>query len=204
MIPDPEAWVQLRDGGPWYRHPAKLNKDPHYIGICGQCGHEFLGKRKARFCSKTCSVRYRVQQPPEIPEWIDATIWRPGSKSTWYRHDGKRPHVIKVCTRCGRNYLGLRRARFCSVVCKSGGDGKSYKSAHGCVKRKRGPARDYACVGCGGRATDWSYDGLDPDELTEPESGMRYSFNPDRYQPRCHLCHARFDGHVGKATAAPN
>jgi len=137
-------------------------------------------------------------QLPEIPDWIDTTVWRPGSQGTWYKRDGKHAYAIKVCERCGEKYLGLHQARFCSVVCASGGDGKSYKWAHECVSREKGPARDRACVDCGGHAAEWSYDGLDPHELTEPESGKRYSFDPDHYQPRCHDCHAAFDGHIGE------
>lgn len=134
----------------------------------------------------------------EMPDWIDTTIWRPGRKGTWYKRDGKHAYVVKVCARCRADYLGLRRAQFCSVLCASGGDGKSYGYAHQCVQREKGRARDRMCVDCGGQAADWSYDGSDPDELTEPESGKRYSFNPDHYQPRCHDCHATFDGHIGE------
>lgn len=130
------------------------------------------------------------------PDWIDTTVWRQGSRDTWYKADGKHAYVIKACARCGANYLGLRKSQFCSVVCASGGDGKSYAYAHDRVRGEKGPARDHACVDCGGQAAEWSYDGLDPDELVDP-GGRRYSFNPGRYQPRCYDCHATFDGHFG-------
>jgi hypothetical protein len=201
MTPDPEVWCQARQprtDGAWYRRGDARQRQAYYIATCEQCNHEFLGKKGARFCSRGCAVRNRIERPAEIPDWIDASIWRPGSGGTWYKWGDKHPHVIKICTRCGADYLGLRVARFCSVLCASGGDGKSYQYAHKWVRLKKGRASDQACVGCGGQATDWSYDGLDPDELVEPESGMRYSFDPGHYQPRCHLCHANFDGHFGE------
>ena len=77
------------------------------------------------------------------------------------------------------------------------GHGTSYRSAHRKVYRAKGRARDYACVECGGGATDWSYDGLDPDEMhgsnnvgTAPRA---YSMDPNHYQPRCRRCHLQKD-----------
>jgi hypothetical protein len=53
---------------------------------------------------------------------------------------------------------------------------------HNRVRRARGPARDYPCVGCGGPAREWSQrhdtDGLDPAD----------------YDPRCCKCHFAYDG----------
>ena len=79
----------------------------------------------------------------------------------------------------------------------SPGPGTSYRSAHRKVYRSKGPARMYPCLGCGGPATDWSYDGLDPDEMygsnnagTAPRA---YSMNPDHYHPRCRRCHLQMD-----------
>lgn len=201
MIPDPAVWCQSphpRGASAWYRRTDARRKDPRYIKTCGHCDNEFLGRRKGRFCSKSCSGLHKVQPPPEIPGWIDTAVWRPGNAGTWYKSGFKTVYVIKACARCGADYLGQRKARFCSVTCISGGDGKSYGYAHQIIGRKKGPARDQACADCGAQAAEWSYDGMDPDELVESESGKRYSFNPDHYQPRCHYCHAGFDEHFGE------
>ena len=69
----------------------------------------------------------------------------------------------------------------------------SYIGVHARLRRRRGRAATYACVGCGERALDWSYSNDDPHELTDA-AGRRYSTDLDRYSPRCALCHARFDG----------
>jgi len=72
----------------------------------------------------------------------------------------------------------------------------TYLGAHGRIWRERGPARNRACVDCGKRAAEWSYDGTDPEELVEPEgprAGLPYSLDASRYQPRCRSCHRRFD-----------
>ena len=168
------------------------------IRICEQCRQEFHGKRRNRFCSWICYMRHRVPPPTDVPDWIDTTVWRPGRGGNWYKRGNKCTYVIKVCERCGASYLGQPPARFCSVACARGGDGKGYAWAHKLVQREKGPARDYGCADCDGQATEWSYDGLDSDELVEPEAGMRYSLNPDHYQPRCHGCHTVFDGHFGE------
>lgn len=76
------------------------------------------------------------------------------------------------------------------------GDQVGYNDMHARVRRTRGPASEYTCVGCGNRADDWSYDANDPDELVAKEgqaAGMRYSLDPEHYEPRCKKCHTRYD-----------
>ena len=70
-----------------------------------------------------------------------------------------------------------------------------YEGAHWRVRRAYGKASEYYCVGCMGDAEDWAYDHEDPDELVEVRDGsrLRYSADPDRYQPMCKPCHAVFD-----------
>lgn len=74
-----------------------------------------------------------------------------------------------------------------------------YSGAHLQVKRLRGNASGYRCIDCGAQASEWSYRGDDPDELTtEPivrreHPGLRYSVNPEFYEPRCTPCHRRKD-----------
>lgn len=69
----------------------------------------------------------------------------------------------------------------------------TYLAAHLRLVSDFGSARTHACVDCGGRAHDWSYDHRDPNELTCPKTGRRYSLDESRYQPRCRSCHRLFD-----------
>lgn len=66
-----------------------------------------------------------------------------------------------------------------------------YAGAHDRIKRQRGSASTHPCADCGKPATDWSYDGLDPDELTEGR--LLYSLKVDHYEPRCKPCHGAYD-----------
>lgn len=71
----------------------------------------------------------------------------------------------------------------------------TYHGAHSRVFISRGRAKLLNCVDCGNRATDWSYDHCDSDELIESveQGGKRYSAKPEHYQPRCKRCHYHFD-----------
>lgn len=82
-------------------------------------------------------------------------------------------------------------------------DAPGYSAAHGRNRRERGKPTEYPCVDCGETAAQWSYDHLDPDELTEEVTGaagriylITYSADPAHYEPRCHSCHGRFDAAV--------
>lgn len=68
------------------------------------------------------------------------------------------------------------------------GDGAGYVSVHNRIRRAKGKAGAYACVECGGQARQWAYDYADPSELVD-EKGLRYSTDPDRYEPMCASCH---------------
>lgn len=68
----------------------------------------------------------------------------------------------------------------------------SHAAIHKRLARTLGSARKRACVDCGGRARDWSYDAADPNELTSPQGP--YSLDLNHYQPRCVSCHRKFDG----------
>jgi hypothetical protein len=41
------------------------------------------------------------------------------------------------------------------------------------------------CAVCGEPATDWSYDGLDPDEHRDPRTGQVWSADVTHYRPVC-------------------
>jgi hypothetical protein len=67
----------------------------------------------------------------------------------------------------------------------------TYHGAHIRVRRARGKASAYRCVGCGGAAAQWSYDHQDPAELNSKDGP--YSAEPEHYVPRCVPCHKRHD-----------
>jgi hypothetical protein len=48
-----------------------------------------------------------------------------------------------------------------------------------------GGARIDPCAECGELATDWSYDGLDPNEQRDPSTGRVWSADMARYRPVC-------------------
>ena len=76
------------------------------------------------------------------------------------------------------------------------GDHLSITGVHKRLARLWGPASGRQCIGCERRAAEWSYDGLDPDQLTGVANGfvMAYSVDLSHYQPRCTSCHRKFDG----------
>lgn len=96
---------------------------------------------------------------------------------------------------CLRNEVtgDLSRARRREVV--------GYYSAHRRVDRDRGRAKTHACVDCGGRAEERSYDHRDDQELTDPR-GRRYSLDSQHYSPRCRTCHGAFDSARRMAVAS--
>lgn len=99
----------------------------------------------------------------------------------------------------GRGYCRTHHARWSRhgdpaaarpVGTKTSG-GVSYWSVHHRLRVEHGPANVHACAECGAAATDWSYDGADPAERTDPARGYRYSLDLARYRPRCRSCHRR-------------
>lgn len=73
------------------------------------------------------------------------------------------------------------------------------KAAHIRIRKLWGKATEHVCVGCGGEAHQWAYDGTDPTELPDPQFG-RYSLHPEFYMPMCRSCHARYDRPLGDCT----
>lgn len=78
-------------------------------------------------------------------------------------------------------------------------DRPSYATLHQRLRNRLGPASQHQCVDCGKSAAHWSYDGLDPTELTETvlvknhSYSVAYSVSENYYQPRCPRCHQAFD-----------
>lgn len=58
----------------------------------------------------------------------------------------------------------------------------TYRTVHARLVAARGKASSYACVECGGPASDWAFD--------EPTG---YSTDLARYRPMCRSCHFRGD-----------
>lgn len=76
------------------------------------------------------------------------------------------------------------------------GDDVTYSGMHQRLRNYRGSARDHACVDCGSKAAQWSFDRLDP-EAKSSDLGP-YSTSLDHYVPRCVPCHKRFDLAAGR------
>lgn len=79
---------------------------------------------------------------------------------------------------------------------------RSYDAAHKHVGNVRGPASEHLCVDCEAGASgdviaaQWSYNHCDPREEVVEEgrrAGVRYSLDPDYYDPRCGPCHRLYD-----------
>ena len=48
-----------------------------------------------------------------------------------------------------------------------------------------GNSKATPCALCGEPATDWSYDGLDPNEQRDPHTGRAWSADAAHYRPLC-------------------
>lgn len=71
------------------------------------------------------------------------------------------------------------------------GDGVTYSGLHQRVRRVRGAARGYQCVGCDQQARQWAYGHHCPDERND--GGLYYCTHPEHYEPRCVPCHRLLD-----------
>lgn len=75
-------------------------------------------------------------------------------------------------------------------------DSPRYSAVHYRLKATRGQASAQRCADCGSAASEWSYDGGCPNEMTEiSRTGLTvpYSVDLDRYQARCVPCHRKKD-----------
>lgn len=105
---------------------------------------------------------------------------------------------------CALHYQRMKSGRPLNAFVRVVDDPTSYKLAHRRITAARGPARFQACVDCGGRAADWSYDGGCPRERTEAVRGraeVAYSPDPMRYSARCKSCHIKRDAALRKGSA---
>ena len=75
-----------------------------------------------------------------------------------------------------------------------GTDQITYGGAHLRTVRIRGAANLNLCTQCSSNpANDWAYDHEDPDEKTDPKTGLPYSTDPTHYVAMCIPCHKQFD-----------
>jgi hypothetical protein len=65
-----------------------------------------------------------------------------------------------------------------------------------------GAARVEPCALCGEPATDWTYDGLDPDEQRDPSTGRAWSANMAHYRPVCAAHRVAAPSPAGQASSA--
>jgi len=106
---------------------------------------------------------------------------------------GQPRYQHKQCPVCGTPAMIRRDRQSCSRACgyqlaraARQAANPSYAVWHKRVQIARGPARDYACVDCGGRAADWSTVNPSSDDVQV------------RFQPRCRKCHRSYDGTIGQ------
>lgn len=67
----------------------------------------------------------------------------------------------------------------------------TYAGAHYAVKKERGRASGYACVGCGLQAEHWALINDRGDKTNY--LGQRWSDNVEDFLPRCAKCHGAYD-----------
>lgn len=103
-----------------------------------------------------------------------------GMCTTHYQRERKHGSTVRPEHPAGPNHHSWR------------GSDVGYRAVHTRLTADRGSASAFACVDCGGRAEQWSYDNLDPDERHEPGCGT-YSLNLDHYSARCRRCHHAYD-----------
>jgi hypothetical protein len=139
------------------------------------------------------------------PQLLEGITRSPKGKLYRVTDTTKVYYTPRICLECRHLFLAPSgdvkrgKGRYCSRTCADLSrtiDNPTYHGAHERVRRSRGLASEWFCTDCPTptSAAEWSYDGLDPDDLTEPANGRKYSANPDHYQPRCVPCHRQHDG----------
>lgn len=116
-----------------------------------------------------------------------------------------KPYYFLVRCNCGREKEvygpslwrnGKNRTVSCGQGdCKLRQESPTYNTVHLRVRQRRGPARNFDCKHCGGRAQHWSYDHSDTDPLHEQVGKylIEYSGDWTKYHPLCVPCHKKFD-----------
>lgn len=145
-----------------------------------------------------------------MPTLIDLTGQTLGRLTVLERVTGRRQAMWRCRCACGSERIvrsdNLRSGSTTSCGCLHAEvvsrEVVTYSGAHQRVRRLRGKAADYPCADCGGRADQWSYDGLDLNEQIEQRKRidgemvpMAYSLETKHYHPRCDSCHRSLDRH---------
>ena len=112
----------------------------------------------------------------------------------------------KQCEWCGRTFARPPRygnkqweeRRFCGRSCRSKwvkqpSEAVGYGGAHQRVKKLHGPPSAHRCVDCGECATEYAFNNSDGPDVRVGERGLRYSVNPEDYDPVCRSCHRQRD-----------
>lgn len=77
---------------------------------------------------------------------------------------------------------------------------QAYKRAHGKVRGRRGPAKEFLCIDCGEQAKEWS---LRRSAIGSVRSELHsWSDDINDYEPRCVPCHRALDKEVRNSRAA--
>jgi hypothetical protein len=121
---------------------------------------------------------------------------------TWRTHGTPTP-VIQKCMACDKPATSLKSS-LCRFHDRRQRDGipldqparvPGYGAMHDKLKVMRGRAADQACVGCGLMATDWALrdDAAILVHVGGANDGRIYSRNVFDYEPRCRICHTKYD-----------
>lgn len=70
-----------------------------------------------------------------------------------------------------------------------------YDTTHKKIAKVRGKATNYSCIDCDNPAEQWSYNHDSLFEITDVFGGYEIPYSPRviDYDPRCCVCHRRFD-----------
>lgn len=72
-------------------------------------------------------------------------------------------------------------------------DEVGYSGLHIRLRREQGNAREFSCVQCGAGADQWALNHSHPSSCIDSRTGLRFSLDPDAYDPLCHSCHRKRD-----------
>lgn len=170
---------------------------PKYLSdICEIDGCSKPRKTGTPWCSTHRAHRYRWGHPTE--KLVNLRAKDPAVLCELDGCNGVRRYGSKWCE---KHAARIRRHGDPAAVRPNRDPNPRYLAAHKRIYRLRGPAAGQVCVDCAGPADQWSYDHADPAERTElviskwPDTThlVRFSIDPDHYQPRCYSCHATFD-----------
>ena len=109
-----------------------------------------------------------------------------------------RPVAYRSQRLCRHHYLLTRRRLGPPAERVTDGRGAprlehvGYQAAHSRTEERHGPAGRYRCELCRHRAAQWA---LPPSLASEvcPDTGLRYSLDPEDYMPLCASCHSTLD-----------